>query len=137
MSLTLHRDLHSGKTKCPVCKRSFSRSYDMRSHLNKIHKITLNFDAKLAPCPSPREIPRLTILNGPGIVPKYISQTLFTLRTRCYTSSSWLLNVSMLETCLVKTYYRNDPVKYSLNPNDICIFHSMRQHMWYPPEVYA
>ncbi|XP_059617173.1 transcription factor GAGA isoform X3 [Phlebotomus argentipes] len=47
MSLTLHRDLHSGKTKCPVCKRSFSRSYDMRTHLNKIHKITLNFDAKL------------------------------------------------------------------------------------------
>ncbi|XP_055711104.1 transcription factor GAGA isoform X2 [Phlebotomus papatasi] len=47
MSLTLHRDLHSGKTKCPVCKRSFSRSYDMRSHLNKIHKITLNFDAKV------------------------------------------------------------------------------------------
>lgn len=47
MSLTLHKDLHSGKTKCPVCLRSFSRSYDMRIHLSKIHKITLKLDAKL------------------------------------------------------------------------------------------
>ena len=47
MSLTLHKDLHTGKTKCPVCARSFSRSYDMRIHLNKIHKIKLKLDAKL------------------------------------------------------------------------------------------
>uniref|UniRef100_A0A182XPK6 C2H2-type domain-containing protein n=1 Tax=Anopheles quadriannulatus TaxID=34691 RepID=A0A182XPK6_ANOQN len=46
MSLTLHKDLHSGKTKCPVCLRSFSRSYDMRIHLNKIHQVTLKLDAR-------------------------------------------------------------------------------------------
>lgn len=36
-SLTLHKDAHAGKTQCPVCHRSFSRSYDMRSHLQRIH----------------------------------------------------------------------------------------------------
>ncbi|XP_041973896.1 zinc finger and BTB domain-containing protein 14-like [Aricia agestis] len=37
-SLTLHKDSHAGKTQCPVCLRSFSRSYDMRSHLQRIHR---------------------------------------------------------------------------------------------------
>ncbi|XP_053605816.1 modifier of mdg4-like [Plodia interpunctella] len=37
-SLTLHKDSHAGKTQCPVCHRSFSRSYDMRSHLQRIHQ---------------------------------------------------------------------------------------------------
>ncbi|XP_032510620.1 transcription factor GAGA-like [Danaus plexippus] len=37
-SLTLHKDSHAGKTRCPVCHRSFSRSYDMRSHLQRIHQ---------------------------------------------------------------------------------------------------
>ncbi|CAH4004075.1 zinc finger and BTB domain-containing protein 14-like [Pieris brassicae] len=37
-SLTLHKDSHAGKTQCPVCRRSFSRSYDMRSHLQRIHQ---------------------------------------------------------------------------------------------------
>ncbi|KAG6452522.1 zinc finger and BTB domain-containing protein 14 [Manduca sexta] len=37
-SLTLHKDAHAGKTQCPVCHRSFSRSYDMRSHLQRIHQ---------------------------------------------------------------------------------------------------
>ncbi|XP_028159268.1 transcription activator GAGA-like [Ostrinia nubilalis] len=37
-SLTLHKDSHAGKTQCPVCLRSFSRSYDMRSHLQRIHQ---------------------------------------------------------------------------------------------------
>lgn len=46
-SLTLHKDLHSGKTKCPVCSRSFSRSYDMRTHMSKIHKITLSLETKV------------------------------------------------------------------------------------------
>ncbi|KAL4708125.1 hypothetical protein ACJJTC_009904 [Scirpophaga incertulas] len=36
-SLTLHKDSHAGKTQCPVCLRLFSRSYDMRSHLQRIH----------------------------------------------------------------------------------------------------
>lgn len=41
MSLTLHKDVHKeNKTKCPVCARVFSRSYDMKSHLTRIHKIT-------------------------------------------------------------------------------------------------
>ncbi|KAI4489178.1 hypothetical protein M0804_004676 [Polistes exclamans] len=37
MSLTLHKDLHAGQTKCPICKRIFSRSYDMKAHLMRIH----------------------------------------------------------------------------------------------------
>lgn len=47
MSLTLHRDLHSGKTKCPVCERAFSRVHDMRTHVQKKHfKMTMNFDSR-------------------------------------------------------------------------------------------
>lgn len=46
-SLTLHKDLHSGKTKCPVCYRAFSRSYDMKTHMTKIHKITFKVETKL------------------------------------------------------------------------------------------
>ncbi|XP_020295981.1 longitudinals lacking protein, isoforms H/M/V-like isoform X2 [Pseudomyrmex gracilis] len=38
MSLTLHKDLHAGQTRCPICHRIFSRSYDMKSHLLRIHK---------------------------------------------------------------------------------------------------
>lgn len=37
-SLTLHKDLHTGKTRCPICLRAFSRSYDMRSHIQRIHQ---------------------------------------------------------------------------------------------------
>ncbi|KAF7389246.1 hypothetical protein HZH66_010383 [Vespula vulgaris] len=37
MSLTLHKDLHAGQTKCPICQRIFSRSYDMKAHLMRIH----------------------------------------------------------------------------------------------------
>lgn len=37
MSLTLHKDLHAGQTKCPICQRIFSRSYDMKAHLVRIH----------------------------------------------------------------------------------------------------
>ncbi|XP_032453580.1 protein bric-a-brac 2 isoform X8 [Nasonia vitripennis] len=48
ISLTLHKDLHTGQTRCPICQRIFSRSYDMRVHLLRIHKRTLwNVDAKL------------------------------------------------------------------------------------------
>lgn len=49
MSLTLHKDMHAGQTRCPVCQRIFSRSYDMKAHLLRIHKRqhTFNvFDAK-------------------------------------------------------------------------------------------
>lgn len=38
MSLTLHKDLHTGQTRCPICQRIFSRSYDMKTHLLRIHK---------------------------------------------------------------------------------------------------
>ncbi|XP_012226227.1 protein bric-a-brac 2-like isoform X3 [Linepithema humile] len=38
MSLTLHKDLHAGQTRCPICQRIFSRSYDMKTHLLRIHK---------------------------------------------------------------------------------------------------
>ncbi|XP_070163586.1 protein bric-a-brac 1 isoform X2 [Polyergus mexicanus] len=38
MSLTLHKDLHTGQTRCPICQRIFSRSYDMKAHLLRIHK---------------------------------------------------------------------------------------------------
>ncbi|KZC06377.1 Broad-complex core protein isoform 6 [Dufourea novaeangliae] len=48
MSLTLHKDLHTGQTRCPICQRIFSRSYDMKSHLLRIHKCTLSVDAKLS-----------------------------------------------------------------------------------------
>lgn len=49
MSLTLHRDMHSGKTKCPVCERAFSRVHDMRTHVQKKHfKMTMNIDASTA-----------------------------------------------------------------------------------------
>lgn len=45
MSLTLHRDMHSGKTKCPVCKRAFSRVHDMRTHVSKKHcQLTMKID---------------------------------------------------------------------------------------------
>ncbi|XP_050448203.1 broad-complex core protein isoforms 1/2/3/4/5-like isoform X2 [Cataglyphis hispanica] len=37
MSLTLHKDLHTGQTRCPICQRIFSRSYDMKAHLLRIH----------------------------------------------------------------------------------------------------
>lgn len=48
ISLTLHKDLHTGQTRCPICQRIFSRSYDMRVHLFRIHKRTLlNVDAKI------------------------------------------------------------------------------------------
>ncbi|XP_015596548.1 protein abrupt isoform X2 [Cephus cinctus] len=47
MSLTLHKDLHTGQTKCPICHRIFSRSYDMKAHLLRIHKCTFSVDAKL------------------------------------------------------------------------------------------
>ena len=48
ISLTLHKDLHTGLTRCPICLRIFSRSYDMRVHLLRIHKRTLwNVDTKL------------------------------------------------------------------------------------------
>lgn len=47
MSLTLHKDLHTGQTKCPICHRIFSRSYDMRAHLLRIHKCSFSVDAKL------------------------------------------------------------------------------------------
>lgn len=47
MSLTLHRDLHTGQTRCPICQRIFSRSYDMKAHLLRIHKCTFSVDAKL------------------------------------------------------------------------------------------
>ena len=47
MSLTLHRDLHSGKTKCPVCQRAFSRVHDMRTHVQKKHfEMTMNFNSR-------------------------------------------------------------------------------------------
>lgn len=45
-SLTLHKDMHNGKTKCPVCSRAFSRSYDMKTHMTKIHKILLSVETK-------------------------------------------------------------------------------------------
>ncbi|XP_058804809.1 protein abrupt-like isoform X2 [Phymastichus coffea] len=49
ISLTLHKDLHTGQTRCPICQRIFSRSYDMRVHLLRIHKRTLlNVDAKIS-----------------------------------------------------------------------------------------
>ncbi|XP_077285852.1 uncharacterized protein LOC143911023 [Arctopsyche grandis] len=38
ISLSLHKDSHAGKTQCPICHRFFSRSYDMRCHLTKIHQ---------------------------------------------------------------------------------------------------
>ncbi|RLU17143.1 hypothetical protein DMN91_011212 [Ooceraea biroi] len=38
MSLTLHKDMHAGQTRCPICQRIFSRSYDMKAHLLRIHK---------------------------------------------------------------------------------------------------
>ncbi|KAL6442188.1 hypothetical protein ACFW04_002459 [Cataglyphis niger] len=38
MSLTLHKDLHTGQTRCPICQRIFSRSYDMKAHLLRIHQ---------------------------------------------------------------------------------------------------
>uniref|UniRef100_A0ABD2XEU0 Broad-complex core protein n=1 Tax=Trichogramma kaykai TaxID=54128 RepID=A0ABD2XEU0_9HYME len=38
ISLTLHKDLHTGQTRCPICHRIFSRSYDMKVHLMRIHK---------------------------------------------------------------------------------------------------
>ncbi|XP_076657226.1 uncharacterized protein LOC143361586 isoform X7 [Halictus rubicundus] len=47
MSLTLHKDLHTGQTRCPICQRIFSRSYDMKAHLLRIHKCTFSVDAKL------------------------------------------------------------------------------------------
>lgn len=47
MSLTLHKDLHTGQTRCPICQRIFSRSYDMKAHLLRIHKYhTFSVDAK-------------------------------------------------------------------------------------------
>lgn len=42
MSLTLHKDLHTGQTRCPICQRIFSRSYDMKAHLLRIHKHTFS-----------------------------------------------------------------------------------------------
>ncbi|XP_014210974.1 longitudinals lacking protein, isoforms H/M/V-like isoform X3 [Copidosoma floridanum] len=50
ISLTLHKDLHTGQTRCPICQRIFSRSYDMRVHLFRIHKHhdLLNVDAKIS-----------------------------------------------------------------------------------------
>ncbi|KAK2579647.1 hypothetical protein KPH14_011572 [Odynerus spinipes] len=47
MSLTLHKDLHAGQTRCPICQRIFSRSYDMKAHLLRIHKYAFSLDAKL------------------------------------------------------------------------------------------
>ncbi|XP_023287944.1 broad-complex core protein isoforms 1/2/3/4/5 isoform X2 [Orussus abietinus] len=47
MSLTLHKDLHTGQTKCPICHRVFSRSYDMKMHLMRIHNCTFCPDTKL------------------------------------------------------------------------------------------
>ncbi|XP_033227761.1 protein bric-a-brac 2-like isoform X2 [Belonocnema kinseyi] len=47
MSLTLHKNLHNGETVCPICQRVFSRSYDMKVHLQRIHKCTISVDAKL------------------------------------------------------------------------------------------
>lgn len=37
MSLTLHKDMHAGQTRCPICQRIFSRSYDMKAHMLRIH----------------------------------------------------------------------------------------------------
>ncbi|XP_065335049.1 protein tramtrack, beta isoform-like isoform X3 [Cloeon dipterum] len=36
-SLSLHYDVHKGKTTCPICKRVFSRNSDMVSHLYSYH----------------------------------------------------------------------------------------------------
>jgi len=44
ISLQLHKDLHTGQTQCPVCHRIFSRSYDMKTHLHRIHKAALIAD---------------------------------------------------------------------------------------------
>ncbi|XP_051158945.1 broad-complex core protein isoforms 1/2/3/4/5-like isoform X2 [Leptopilina boulardi] len=46
MSLTLHKNLHNGQTICPICQRVFSRSYDMKIHLQRIHKYTISVNAK-------------------------------------------------------------------------------------------
>ncbi|XP_043275553.1 protein bric-a-brac 2-like isoform X2 [Venturia canescens] len=46
-SLILHKDLHTGQTKCPICQRVFNRSYDMRIHLSRIHKCSLTADDEL------------------------------------------------------------------------------------------
>ncbi|XP_011506164.1 PREDICTED: zinc finger and BTB domain-containing protein 49 isoform X3 [Ceratosolen solmsi marchali] len=49
ISLTLHKDLHTGQTRCPICQRIFSRSYDMRVHLLRIHERTLwNVNTKIS-----------------------------------------------------------------------------------------
>lgn len=45
ISLTLHKDLHTGQTRCPICQRIFSRAYDMRVHLLRIHKRLLNSES--------------------------------------------------------------------------------------------
>ncbi|XP_043275557.1 protein bric-a-brac 2-like isoform X6 [Venturia canescens] len=36
-SLTHHRSIHKGQTRCPICQRVFSRIYDMRLHLLRTH----------------------------------------------------------------------------------------------------
>lgn len=46
-SLTLHKDSHIGKTQCPICSRTFSRSYDMRNHLVKIHQEQVSTTSKV------------------------------------------------------------------------------------------
>ncbi|XP_066593604.1 broad-complex core protein isoforms 1/2/3/4/5-like isoform X3 [Prorops nasuta] len=43
ISLTLHKDLHMGQTRCPICQRTFNRTYDMRIHLLRIHKFPFQF----------------------------------------------------------------------------------------------
>ena len=36
-SLNAHLEMHSGKTKCPVCEQTFGMAYTMRRHMVRIH----------------------------------------------------------------------------------------------------
>jgi len=38
-SLTHHKSLHQGHTKCPVCQMVFSRVFSLRRHMLTVHKI--------------------------------------------------------------------------------------------------
>ena len=37
ISVALHMSSHQGKTLCPICRKVFSRSYNLKLHLQTVH----------------------------------------------------------------------------------------------------